>query len=112
MLKIGELDRRIVIQTYETTIDNYGEKTLAWATLYTVWAKVDWKKSNREEDSQQLVQNSDLTFYIRNVGVDILSTNRIFWENKYYYIHGIKEIDGRDQFLELETKLKDNDSGN
>ena len=112
MLKIGELDRRIIIENSETTIDNYGEKTHTWATLYTVWAKVDWKKSNRDEDSQQLVQNSDLTFYIRNIGVTLKGSYRIFWENKYYYIHGIKEIDGRDQFLELETKLKDNDSGN
>ena len=29
-------------------------------------------------------------------------------ENETYIIHGIKEIDGRDRFLEIETTIKDN----
>ena len=108
MLKIGDLDRRIVIESPTLTQNNYGEKTSTWSTPYTVWAKIDWKRSNRKEESQELVNVSDLTFYIRNLGVTILATYRISYDSKYYYIHGIKEVDGREQFLELETKQKDN----
>lgn len=108
MLKIGDLDRRIVIESPTLTQNNYGEKTSTWSTAYTVWAKIDWKRSNRKEESQELVNISDLTFYIRNLGVTIKGTYRISYDSKYYYIHGIKEVDGREQFLELETKQKDN----
>lgn len=108
MLKIGELDRRIEIEKRVASVDNYGESIITFSTAYTVWAKVDWKRSDRDEDSQQVVQNSDLTFYIRNLDVTIQSNYRIKFDEKYYYIHGIKEIDGREQFLELETQIKDN----
>ena len=110
MLKIGELDRRITIQAPTWTQNNYGEATqIDWDSEYTVWAKVDWKKSNTREESEQITEVSDLTFYIRNIGVDILGTYRIVFDSKNYYIHGIKEVDGRDQFLEIETKVKDNE---
>ena len=109
MLKIGELDRRIRIQSPTWTQNNYGESTQTeWSNAYTVWAKVDWKRSDRKEESEQLTEVSDLTFYIRNIGVTILSTYRIVFDSKSYYIHGIKEVDGREQFLEIETKVKDN----
>ena len=48
MLSIGELDRRIVIEEPEFSRNNYGEQTETWATLYTVWAKVAWIRSNEK----------------------------------------------------------------
>ena len=108
MLSIGQLDRRIEVKSPTYTIDRYGEETKVYATLYTLWAKADWKSSNRKEESQEQVQKTDLVFYVRNLGITILGTYRIDYDSKTYIIHGIKEIDGREQFLELETKLKDN----
>ena len=108
MLSIGDLDRRIIIESPTTTVNNYGETISTWGTAYTVWAKIDWKRSNRKEESQELVQISDLTFYIRNIGITVIGTYRISYDSKYYYVHGMKEVDGRKEFLELETKLKDN----
>ena len=80
MLSIGQLDRRIRVQS----------------PTYTT------------EESQEQVQGTDVVFYIRNLGITILGTYRIDYDSKTYIIHGIKEIDGRDKFLEIETKLKDN----
>jgi head-tail adaptor len=108
MLSIGQLDRRIEVQSPTTTIDSYGARTKVYATLYTLWAHADWKASRRKEESQEQVQGTDLVFYVRNLGVTILGTYRIVYDSKTYIIHGIKEIDGREQFLEIETKLKDN----
>jgi len=108
MLSIGQLDRRIEVQSPTTTIDSYGERTKEYDTLYTLWAHVDWKASRRKEESQEQVQGTDLVFYVRNLGVTILGTYRIVYDSKTYIIHGIKEIDGREKFLEIETKLKDN----
>ena len=108
MLSIGQLDRRIVVQSPTYTSNSYGEETKVYATAYTLWAHTDWKASKRKEESQEQVQGTDVIFYVRNLGVDILGTYRIEYDSKTYIIHGIKEIDGREKFLEIETKLKDN----
>ncbi len=108
MLSIGQLDRRIEVKSPTYTTDRYGAETKVYATLYTLWAHADWKASRRKEESQEQVQGTDLVFYVRNLGVTILGTYRIVYDEKTYIIHGIKEIDGREQFLEIETKLKDN----
>ena len=108
MLSIGQLDRRIEVKSPTYTTDSYGEETKVYATLYTLWAHADWKASRRKEESQEQVQGTDLVFYVRNLGITILGTYRVVYDSKTYIIHGIKEIDGREQFLEIETKLKDN----
>ena len=94
------------------TIDEYGEKTKAWSTVYTVWAKVDWKTSDRKEESQEQVQATDVVFYVRNLGITVEANYAVFFptdvSGETYIIHGIKQIDGRERFLELETKIKDN----
>ena len=121
MLSIGQLDRRIEVQSPTYTSNDYGEETKVYATVYTLWAHADWKASKRKEESQEQVQGTDLVFYIRNLGdaghiyigdertaISDLGTYRIVYDEKTYIIHGIKEIDGRERFLEIETKLKDN----
>ena len=108
MLSIGQLDRRIDVYYPTYAIDSYGESIKTYVKTYSLWAHIDWKASNRKEESQEQVQKTDLVFYIRNLGVTILGTYRIEYDSKTYIIHGIKEIDGRDKFLEIETKLKDN----
>ena len=110
MLSIGQLDRRIKILSPTYTRNKYGEETKTYATLYTLWAKADWDSSNRKEESQEQVNRTDLVFYVRNLGVDIKTTYRVEFETETYIIHGIKQIDGREQFLELETRIKDNQS--
>jgi len=108
MLSIGQLDRRIKILSPTYTRNKYGEETKTYATLYTLWAKADWDSSNRKEESQEQVNRTDLVFYVRNLGVDIRTTYRVEYNGEIYIIHGIKQIDGREQFLELETRIKDN----
>ena len=108
MLSIGQLDRRIVVNTQSSTADKYGEQIKTFILKYTLWAHIDWKSSKRKEESQEQVQTTDVVFYVRNLGIDISGTDRIVYDSKTYIIHGIKQIDGREQFLEIETKLKDN----
>ena len=108
MLSIGQLDRRIEVLSPTYVTNKYGEQTKTYSTIYTLWAKMDWKTSNRKEESEEQVQRTDVLFYIRNLGVDISSTYRVKYELQTYIIHGIKQIDGREQFLELETRIKDN----
>lgn len=110
MLSIGQLDRRIDILSPTYTQNKYGEETKTYATLYTLWAKVDWDSSNRKEESQEQTNRTDVIFYVRNLGIGIKTVYRVKFESETYIIHGIKQIDGREQFLELETRIKDNQS--
>ena len=109
MLKIGELDRRIRIESPTSTTDNYGARTFTWSTVSTVWAKVLFKKSDNKEESQEMTNILSAFFYIRNLGITLAATYRILYDGKYYYINGYKEIDGREQFIEIEGIEKDNE---
>ena len=60
MLSIGQLDRRIVVQSPTYTRDDYGEETKVYATAYTLWAHVDWKASRRKEESQEQIQGTNV----------------------------------------------------
>ena len=108
MLSIGQLDRRIEVNAPTSITDKYGEGIKTFSLKYTLWAHVDWKSSKRKEESQEQVERRDVVFYVRNLGITILGTERIEYDSKTYIIQGIKEIDGREKFLEIETKLKDN----
>ena len=90
------------------TTNDFGEATKTFSAAYTLWAHVVWKSSDRKEESQENVQGTDVVFYIRNIGVTINTNYKIYYNLEFYTIHGIKEIDGRDKFLEIETKIKDN----
>tara|TARA_R100001530_G_scaffold130396_1_gene101318 strand:- start:667 stop:990 length:324 start_codon:yes stop_codon:yes gene_type:complete len=107
MLIAGDLDRRIKIEQSENTINDYGERTKDYTLYKNVWAKVDWKRSSEKEESDQRVQVSDVVFYIRNIDIRIDPEMRILYDSKYYYVNGVKEIDGRERFLEIETKEKE-----
>ena len=113
MLSIGQLDRRIEIFKPTYAKDAYGQSIKTYASLLSCWAHIDWKSSDRKEESQENVQGTYVVFYIRKIGWDSsviieMGTYRIEYDSNTYIIHGIKEIDGRDKFLEIETKLKDN----
>ena len=107
MLIAGELDRRIRIDQVTNTINDYGERIKSYSLYKAVWAKVDWKRSSEKEESNQRVQVSDVVFYIRNLDITIVSDMRILYNSKYYFVNGVKEIDGRERFLEIETKEKE-----
>jgi len=107
MLIAGDLDRRIRIDQATNEINDYGERTKTYSLYKTVWAKVDWKRSSEKEESNQRVQVSDIVFYIRNLDITIDPEMRILHNSKYYFVNGVKEIDGRERFLEIETKEKE-----
>ena len=113
MLSIGQLDRRIEIFKPTYAKDAYGQSIKTYASLLSCWAHIDWKSIDRKEESQENVQGTDIVFYVRQIGfipsiIILLGRSRIEYNSNTYIIHGIKEIDGRDKFLEIETKLKDN----
>ena len=119
-MTIGELDRRITIELPVLSINTYGESVKdEWQTVRTVWAKVEWKGGSEGEDSDKITATTKVNFYIRNLDMDdfLDGTNAPTMKHrinftpqgsaKYYYIHNIEQIEGRESFLKIITEEKD-----
>ena len=113
-MQIGELDRRITIETFSTDPDGYGEAIKTWSVLINVWANINWKGGNTKDIAERVTATSKVVFTIRNYGSTIDSIDesmRVKYRDrgvtKYYYINVINQIDGRDGFLQLETEQKE-----
>ena len=121
-MTIGELDRRVTLEYPSVAANTYGEEAISsWATFRTVWAKAEWDDGSESEEADELTATSKVKFYIRNLGMDDFLNgvnaptmrHRIKFiaagnsTNKYYYIHSVEQIEGRDRFLKLNTEEKD-----
>jgi len=106
-MQTGELDRRIALESPVKTANTYGEQVLTWATYKTVWAKAVWDGGMEKEESDKLTATTKVVFTVRNIDNVVDVEYRVLYDSKYYYIKVIRQIDGREMFLELETELKD-----
>jgi len=117
---IGELDRRISLEYPVSSINAYGESSVdSWTEDREVWAKVEWKGGSEGEDSDKITATTKVNFYIRNLDMDdfLDGTNAPTMKHrinftpqgsaKYYYIHNIEQIEGRERFLKIITEEKD-----
>jgi len=122
-MTIGELDRRVVIQYPQPGNNDYGEFVEGeWSDFRTVWAKIDWDGGSIKNQTDKITGITKVDFYIRNLDMSnwlqaqqadagpTLSWRIKYTQNtldKYYYVHNIEEIEGRDAFLKITTEQKD-----
>ena len=45
-MTIGELDRRVIIETVSTSRNTYGELTRSYGAFRTVWAGIEWNRGS------------------------------------------------------------------
>jgi len=102
----GQLDRRITIQSFTTTTDDFGEVVKSFTTLAEVWAKVEDKRGNEGEDGNQLVATKRVEFLIRYRS-DINEQMRIQYNNETYKIEAILNADSRKAFQKIVTRWAD-----
>ena len=123
MIVIGELDRRVVIQYPTFAATDYGSVGVsAWSDFRTVWAKIEWTGGDIKNESDKITGITDVDFYIRNLdmgdwlqGTQSESGPTLSWRikytqdsvDKYYYVHNIEQIEGREAFLKITTAEKD-----
>lgn len=101
-MAIGNLDRRIQIQTATAAQDEYGEAVETWATTYTVWAWVRYKSGGESVFSNKETATADCIFTIRyRTGIN--ERLRIVYDSVNYDILHIAEV-GRRKYLELTAK--------
>ncbi len=102
----GQLDRRITIQSFSTTTDDFGEVVKSFTTLANVWAKVEEKRGDEGEDGNQLVATKRVEFFIRYRS-DINEQMRITYNNETYKIEAILNADSRKAFQKIVTRWAD-----
>ena len=104
-MRIGQSDRRITVERYTTSTNDYGERVQTWATLLTVWAE---RMKTGEGMTERITTDQDmpvqrLRFKIRSSSDSrgIKADDRVLYNSKYYNIQGIEEIGRQDQLVLL-----------
>ena len=109
MITIGELDKRITIDSVTITPDTaYGGSTREYETFRTVWAKIEWKGGFEKEEGDKITGMTKAHFYIRDIDMSTLTIqHRITYDNKYFFPKVINyDIDGRKQLIEIIAENK------
>lgn len=94
---IGKFRDRITIQTINrATNQRTGEIETSWTDANEIWAKKESATGN-EKDKDKIVTATDKTNFLIRYGHNIDSTLdfRIKYNNKYYDIESIEEVEFR-----------------
>lgn len=105
-IRIGELDRQIVLQTNTPTRSTSGALVDSWATFVNCWAKVEEMNvgSGESEERKKQTAVSRFFFTIRfRSGVTTLL--RVSYKGLFFDIKSVSEI-GRKQFLRIEAEAR------
>lgn len=91
-MRAGELRETITIQQPAVIQDDYGANGIEWKNVISTRAKAIYNSGNRQNENNEIVHNSTITFTIRyyhNVTDDM----RIIWNgNKYRIVSIYKEL--------------------
>jgi SPP1 family predicted phage head-tail adaptor len=102
----GQLDRRIVIESYTATRDALGGEVQTWATHATVWGGVIYKELQSDETQMagSQVASKKVNFRIRYLST-VTEKMRVSFESEYYDILSITH-EGRKRFTILEAERR------
>ena len=96
----GQLDRRITIQTFSETTDNFGQEVKSFSTLDSVWANVVERVGREGEDGEMIAATKKVEFIIR-YRTDVDEEMRITYNSNTYKIQAIQSADARKAFLKI-----------
>lgn len=103
-MNIGRLDRKIVIESYTETKNEYGESVGDYSTYHTCFAHVQKAGGNEREEGQKKTATNKVKFKIRFFdGID--ETMRVVYNGKYYDIREIQELGREGLWLTAQRKL-------
>ena len=98
-MKAGLLTKRITIQEFSESQNDYGEPVKSWSTFATKWAKVTDVSGKEEFRNFQTTASTLTQFRIRHK-TGITTKMRISYNSEFYNILSIAEI-GRKEGLNL-----------
>ena len=99
MLKAGDLDQRVLIQSRSVTKDAYGQDTITWVDVCSVWAQVHALRGREFFAAAQTQQEQSVKVRIR-YRTDITQTCRLVHNGVNHDITGVIPV-GRKEMLEI-----------
>ena len=102
-MQIGELNRRVDIMRATITRDAFGGEISTWSVLGSVWANIrpGVARENLVNEQVQGFQEAVITIRYRS---DITIKDRVRYQDKYYEIVGVKDIDTGHFWTEITAK--------
>ncbi|WP_426041507.1 phage head closure protein [Brevundimonas sp. TWP2-3-4b1] len=106
-MRAGSLDRRIVLQRFTETRDEYNEPVLAWATLATRWASYEPIRDGEKFSASETAASLSARFVIRHSSAvaDLNPKDRLTFESVVHQILNVKPI-GRREGIEITTAAR------
>lgn len=110
----GKLDRRIVIERFTSTPNEFNEPVEAWTTFITVWAQ---RKDSSDVVKTEILGAEQVGSYLYSHFVIRSSVNaktvtpadRINYDGHLWNIKGTKETsEGRNRFIEISAVRANN----
>jgi len=102
---IGQLDRRITIETPSASRGASGQEISSWSTFYACWAAIEYPgtRSDEQVEADQEVSTTTV-FFIIHYRDGVNAKMRIAYDSKYYDILNVLEM-GRKDFLKLPARI-------
>jgi len=97
---VGDLRRRVALQSPTDSLDSYGQAIRTWATYATVWASVVSTPGAEPQSALTQVPTISYTVTIRYRD-DVLSTHRMTYGSTTLNIVGVSTIDGVNKHLKI-----------
>ena len=108
-MQLGDLRRRITIESQTLSTDANGQEIVTWGDLASVWARMTFENGGESVEADQRVAQRIVKFTIR-FRDDVDATCRILYDSKYYFITGVERL-GRQRFLVIKTFYADRELG-
>ena len=62
-MRIGQFDRRITIQQPSESQSDFGDMTITWSTLRTVWTHVLYKTGKEKEEAGRMTDITEIIYH-------------------------------------------------
>jgi SPP1 family predicted phage head-tail adaptor len=107
-LSAGKLDRKIILQRFTETRDDYNEPVKSWSTLATRSASYEPLSDGERFRAGETAANASARFVIRHSAAvaDLSPLDRLTFGGVVYDIVHVKESGGRGVGIEITAKAR------
>lgn len=98
-MKAGDLDQRVTLQSRSVVTDAYGQDTISWVDIATVWAQCHALRGREFFAAAQVQQEQSVKVRIR-YRADVDQKCRLVWKGVNHDITGVIPV-GRKDMLEI-----------
>lgn len=103
MPPIGQLARRVQLQSPTDSTDSYGQPTRTWATYATVWAQILPASADESQIANQ--QGVTITHKVAiRYRADVTVEDRILYKSRFLNIKGLRNQEEKGVLLELDAE--------